>query len=60
LKNLHFNFFFFFFFRFFYVLFLYNFMTSIFVIGGKFTFFGSLGGDIDIISNLRGTLTIEW
>jgi len=30
------------------------------VLVGTLTFFGSLGGDIDTIGSLRGTLTIKW
>jgi len=30
------------------------------VLGGTLTFFDSLKGDIDTISNFGGTLTIEW
>jgi len=37
-----------------------NFMKGIFVIRGTLTFFGSLGGDIDIIGSLGRTLTMRW
>jgi hypothetical protein len=30
------------------------------VLGGTLTFFGSLRGNINIISSFGGTLTIEW
>jgi uncharacterized membrane protein len=37
----------------------YNFMKVIFVIGRTLTLIGILRGDIDTISSLVGTLTIE-
>jgi hypothetical protein len=35
-------------------------MKDIFVIRGTLTVFGSLGGDIDTIGSLGGTLTMKW
>jgi hypothetical protein len=35
-------------------------MKGIFVIMGTLTVFGNLGGDIDIIGSLGGTLTMRW
>jgi hypothetical protein len=35
-------------------------MKDIFVIRGTLTFFGSIGGNIDTIGSLGGTLTMRW